>query len=105
MQLLVKPLTPFTEGGSSTSASGGPIVEIVDEKAKRMDDEEESTKEARRLRVAKRPQMHTNAEYDAHMALHADYRDWCTDCVSGRGISHQHRASKNERTGREISLD
>ncbi len=44
-------------------------------------------------------------EYDAHMTLHADYRDWCPDCVAGRGISHQHRASRNERTGREFSLD
>ena len=39
------------------------------------------------------------------MALHAEYRDWCPDCVAGKGISHQHRASKNERTGREFSED
>lgn len=49
--------------------------------------------------------MSTKAEYDAHMTLHADYRDWCPDYVAGRGISHQHRASNNERTGREFSLD
>ena len=104
MQPLVRPMTPFTEGSSSASASGGPIVESADEKAKELDDKEESTEEARRPRVAKRPQMPTNAEYDAHMTLHADYRDWCPDCVAGRGISHQHRSSKNERTGRELSL-
>ena len=40
-----------------------------------MDDEEESTEETRRPRVAKRPQMRTKAEYDAHMTLHADCRD------------------------------
>ena len=39
MQPLVRPLTPFTEGGSSTSAGGGPIVESADEKTKGMDDE------------------------------------------------------------------
>ena len=105
MQPLVRPLTPFTEGGSSASASGGPIVENAEEKANELDDEEESTEEARRPRVAKRPHMPTKAEYDVHMTLHADYRDWCPDCVAGRCISHQHRASKNERTGREFSLD
>ena len=66
---------------------------------------EEETEESRRPRIAKRPQMPTKAEYDAHMTLHADYRDWCPDCVATRGISHQHKASRNERTGREFSLD
>ena len=37
--------------------------------------------------------MPTKAKYDAHMTLHVDYRDWCPDCVAGRGISHQHRSS------------
>ena len=104
MQPLVRPLTPFTEGGPSISASGGPIVGSADEKAKGMDDEEESTENARRRRVAKRPQLSTEAEYDAHMSLHADYRDLCPDCVAGRGISHQHRASNIEMTGRIFSL-
>ena len=60
---------------------------------------------ARCPRIARRPQMPTKAEVDAHMVLHADYRDWCPDCVAGRGVSHQHRASKNEKLGREFSLD
>ena len=49
--------------------------------------------------------MPTKAEVDAHMVLHADYRDWCPDCVAGRGVSHQHWTSKNEKLGREFSLD
>ena len=49
--------------------------------------------------------MLTKAEHDVHMTLHADYRDWCPDCVAGRGISHQHRSSKKERPGREFSVD
>jgi hypothetical protein len=65
----------------------------------------ENEEEARRPRIARRPQTPTKAEYDAHMTLHADYRDWCPDCVAGRGISHQHRSSKKERTGREFSVD
>ena len=105
MQPLVRALTPFAEGGSSTSASVGPIVESADVMAKEDDVEDESTEEAGRPRVARRPQMPTKAEVDAHMTLHAGYRNWCPDCVAGRGISHQHRSSRNERTGREFSLD
>lgn len=48
MQSRVRPLTPFTEGGSSVSASGGPIVKSADENAKGMRDEEEITEEAGR---------------------------------------------------------
>ena len=66
---------------------------------------EEETEESKRPRIAKRHQMPTEAEYDSHMTLHADYRDWCPDCFAGRGISHQHRASMNARIGREFSLD
>ena len=58
----------------------------------------------RRQRM-KAPQMPTKAKYDAHMTLHADYRDRSPDCVAGPGISPQHRSSKKERTGRELSLD
>ena len=50
--------------------------------------------------------MLTKAECDAHMVLHADYKDGCCpDFCAGRGISHQHRSSKKERTGRAFSLD
>ena len=93
---IVTPLTPFTEGGSSASASGGLVTE--DAEAKEEDVIGENEEEARRPRIARRPQTPTKAEYDAHMTLHADYRDWCPDCVAGRGISHQHRSSKKERT-------
>ena len=49
--------------------------------------------------------MPTKAEVDARMIFHAGYRDWCPDCVAGPGVSHQHRASKNEKLGREFILD
>ena len=48
-----------------------------------MASEEGVTEEARRPMIAKRPQTPTMAEYDAHMNLHADYRDWCPDCMQG----------------------
>ena len=100
MQSIVRPLTPFIEGGSRSSVSGGPEAEGRETMASEESAIEEETEESRRPRIAKRPQMLTKAEYDSHMTLHADYRDWCPDCVAGRGISHQHRASRNERTGR-----
>ena len=70
---IVRPLTPFTEGGSSASASGGLVTE--DAEAKEEDVIDENVEEARRPRIARRPQMPTKAEYDAHMTLHADYRE------------------------------
>ena len=99
----VRPLTPFTDGGSSASASGGQICKNAEAQDEGVEDE--NLEEARRPRIARRLQMRTKAEYDAHMTLHADYRDWCPDCVAGQGISHHHRSSKKERTGREFSLD
>ena len=91
---LIRCLTPFTEGGSSASASGGLVSEDAEAKVDGVIGENEE--EARRPRIARRPQTPTKAEYDAHMTLHADYRDWCPDCVAGRGISHQHRSSKKK---------
>ena len=105
MQPFVSPLMPFTKGGSRSSADDGPEFGGEEVKASEESVIEEETEEARRPRVARRPQMLTKAEYDSHMTLHVEYRDWCPDCVAGKGISHQHRAFKNERTGREFSLD
>ena len=84
------PLTPFTEGGSSAFASREQIGENAEAKDEGVEDE--NLKEARRLRIARRPQMPTKAKYDAHMSQHADYRDWCPDCVAGRGICHPSKA-------------
>ena len=98
----VRPLLPFSEGGSSASAGGG----AVDERAAGI---REATagedEEARHSRVVRRPQVPTTAEVKAHMTTHAEYRDWCPDCVHGRGVSHQHKSSQGEKMGREFSLD
>ena len=66
-------LAPFTEGGLSASFSGGQIGKNAE--AEEEDVIEESLEEARRPRIAKRPQMLTKAEYDARMTLHADYKE------------------------------
>ena len=41
----------------------------------------------------------------AHELHHAEYRDWCKHCVSGRGVSHQHRHREQEGTDAEFSVD
>ena len=60
MQSLVSPLMPFSEGGSRSSAGGGPETGSEEVKASeesvRVD--EEDTEEARRPRVAKRFNAH-----------------------------------------------
>ena len=101
----VRLIDPITEEGQSASASEGRVGDDAIEGEKNGSDEIEDEEVARRLRIARRPQMPAKAEVDAHMVLHAEYRDWCPDCVAGRGVSHQHRASTNERLGREFSLD
>ena len=101
----VRPIYPFTEGGSSASAEGGPVKVGVISDEEGTDDLEEE--EARRPRIARRPQTPTRAEVEAHMTLHAEYRDWCPHCVYGKGMSRQHRSSTgdDEKLGREFSLD
>ena len=58
------PLTPFTEGGLRSSASGGPIGGGTDEMVSGEAVMEESLEEARGPRVARRPQMPTKAKHD-----------------------------------------
>ena len=53
--------------------------------------EEMEDQEARPQLVARKPKGPTKADIDAHYPLHAEYRDWCPHCVSGKGISRQHR--------------
>ena len=101
MQPPARLLIPFIEGGPRSSASGGPEAGGTEVMASEEGVIEEETEESRRPRIAKIFQMPTKAEYDAHMTLHVDYRNWCPDCVAGRGISHQHKACRNERTGRD----
>ena len=72
MQPLVSPLMPFTEGGSRSSADGGPETGSDEVKAseRSVEIEEEETEEVRRPRVAKRPQMPTKAEIEVRSLTH-----------------------------------
>ena len=41
----------------------------------------------------------------ANTTLRAEYRAWCPDCVHGCGVSHPHRSCKDEKLGREFSIE
>ena len=61
---------------------------------------------SRPARVARQPNAPTKADIDAHLPLHAEYRDWCPSCVAGKGISHQHRTHTDEEPlGNTVSCD
>ena len=93
---------PFKEGWSRSSGSVGAEVGGAEVMASEEGVIEEESEEARRPRVAKRPQMPTKAEYDAHITLHGDYCDWCPDCVAGRGISHQQPLGMRGQEGNSV---
>ena len=101
----VRLIHPFTEGGHGTSASEGRVGDDAIKGEENGSDEIEDEEVARRPRIARRPQMPTKAEVDAHMVLHADYRDWCPDCVAGRGFSPLQRATLNSGLGLMLGLD
>ena len=50
-----------------------------------------SDEDVEKPRVMRKPKQPTRAEIEEHEATHMPPRDWCPDCVRGRGISNQHR--------------
>ena len=50
---------------------------------------ERETRQVRHQRRAHRPP--TSEEIQEHLRTHLPYRSWCPHCVSGRGVSSQHR--------------
>ena len=53
---------------------------------------DEDTVEFRVPRKAVRLYTPTKADIEEHLPLHLNYRSWCSHCVSGRGLSTQHRS-------------
>ena len=94
----VRPLFSFDRQLGASVESGQAKNEAIRADAG-VDSKEDETE--RRPRIARRPQTPTKAEMEDHMTLHAEYRDWCPHCLSGRGISDQHRSSDGERLWRE----
>ena len=79
--------------------SDGVVAEIgaIDEDGRegeeRVDDDEE---EVRLPRRAARPYTPTKADWDEHLPLHLNYRDWCEDCVRAKAVCAPHRSSTEE---------
>ena len=53
---------------------------------------DEDTADFRVPRKALRPYTPTKADIEEHFPVHLNYRSWCPHCVSGRGLSTQHRS-------------
>ena len=87
----------FADGGGVSSVSGSPPHGFEGgEEAK-----------VRMKRTPKEPSALARANHEAH---HMPYRDWCEDCVSGRGVADPHVSTKakqdaEERENREVCMD
>ena len=82
------------------------------EKMEEMDESKESVnppephEEARKPRVARRPQTPTQNDLDEHLPLHLHYRSWCPDCVAGRGTQAPHLTTGDEEdNGATVHMD
>ena len=94
----------FVEGASGSSASSGTIPNgkpVV----------EGEGVEGANIRMKRTPVAPSNIARAKHEdANHIPYRDWCTDCVAGRGVSDPHRSTKDkqeseDRENREVCMD
>ena len=52
--------------------------------------------EVRAHRRSARPYTPTKAEWEEHLPLHLNYRDWCEECVRAKGLSAPHRSIAEE---------
>ena len=68
---------------------------------------EGETEEGRNPRFRNPPSAPTAQERAAHEVTHVPFRQWCKQCVAGRGTSHGHRKQKNgeEKTKIGVHLD
>ena len=58
----------------------------------------EKGKKPKAIRQVRGP---TKAESQEHNVSHTPFRDWCEDCVSGAGMSKQHRRIEREDADKE----
>ena len=89
-------------GDAANKGSGQSDVEIGEVKLDVEEDEE-----SRKPKVARVPVKPTKTEYEEHMLLHAEYRDWCPYCVMGKAVSNQHAVGEVDvdKLGVTISMD
>ena len=102
----IRPLSSTEEDASAIARPGEPSQPVAaDGKAAEIEEEVDEGIAARDPKVARRPARPTKALLLEDGIHHADYRDWCDHCRAGKGVSHQHRASGNDNSDAEFSID
>ena len=72
-------LDPVEESGANDGqAADGTLVVNAD------------GEETRVYKRAARPYTPTRADWDSHLPLHLNYRDWCEDCVRAKALATKH---------------
>ena len=64
-------------------------------------EDETNTNRARGIRMPGQP---SRKEIEEHNLTHADYRDWCEECVKGKGRKDQHRRKDEDQETQEGSI-
>ena len=82
---VVADLDPIVESG----VEGGQVAEDI--VVANVDGEE-----TRAYKRATRPYTPTKADWDSHLPLHLNYRDWCEDCVRAKALATKHMTQVEE---------
>ena len=99
-------VSPYTEGGSSSSGGNtGTIKEGAEEAVEEVN--EEVSDEAVKPKMIAIPYQATVAQIEEHELLgHVQYRSWCRHCVAARGVGQQRKkVERIEREEPEIASD
>ena len=72
------------------------VVGVVESKIGADDKLAEVVEETRAHKLAARPYTPTKAEWEEHLPLHLNYRNWCEDCVRAKGLSAPHKTVVEE---------
>ena len=69
-------------------ATGREVDHQVGEDSELIEIEDEA-EEAEPLKIAPSPEQPSAADIELHRITHWPYRNWCEDCVNGRGLGEQ----------------
>ena len=61
-----------------------------------------------KMRIPRKPTSPTKTEIEEHEATHFPPQAWCPHCVTGHGISNQHRKSaegEEDKLGNTVGMD
>ena len=88
----VRPLSSIEEGAPGIAGLEEPSQPVAASGiAAEVEEEGNEENAARDPKIARRPDRPTKGMFLVHELHHADYRDCCDHCRSGKGVSHQHK--------------